>query len=259
REAGWPWWTWAGLAVAVSVLGCFAATLPRRPAPLIHPSVWRDRTARWGVLLVFVFNAGVPSFTYLLFVHLQTALGYAVVAAALMSAPFAAAAVLGSRVAPALSHRYGSAVLTVASLMLAGMVLGLALLVQTGVGHWAAIPVLAVGGVAFGSFTASVFALVLAKVDGAAAGSVSGLLPTAQQLGGSIGVAAAGLAYFTSPGGAFWHAMIYEAAVFVVAALVSLRLRGRLLVEAEPVAQDAGRAGCRSRRMPSGEDAVRGG
>ncbi|MBF8185559.1 MFS transporter [Nonomuraea sp. K274] len=253
REAGWPWWTWAGLAVAVAVLGCFAATLPRRPDPLIHPSVWRDRTARWGVVLVFVFNAGVPSFTYLLFLHLQAALGYPAVAAALMSAPFAAAAVLGSRVAPALSHRHGETVLTVASLVLAGMALALGLLVQSAAGRWAAVPVLAVGGAAFGSFTASVFALVLAKADGAAAGSVSGLLPTAQQLGGSIGVAAAGLAYFASPGGAFWHAMIYEAAVFVVAALISLRLRGQPLVEAAAVAQGAVRGG-----DVAGDDAVAG-
>lgn len=71
---------------------------------------------------------------------------------------------------------------------------------------------------------------VLARVDGSAAGSVSGLLPTAQQLGGSIGVAAAGLVYLApaaGPGAAFRHAMIYEAAVFTVTALISLRMRAR--------------------------------
>ncbi|MFC5823744.1 MFS transporter [Nonomuraea insulae] len=226
REAGWPWWTWAGLVVAAFALGCFAWTIPRRPDPLIHPSVFGDRTARWGVLLVFVFNAGVPSFTYLLFLHLQSALGYPAVAAALTSAPFAAAAVLGSRAAPALSGRHGPKVLTVGALVLAGMALALAPLIGTAA--WAVPPVLAVGGAAFGSFTASVFALVLARVSGTAAGSVSGLLPTAQQLGGSIGVTAAGLAYFArapSTGAAFWHAMLYEAAVFAITALISLRLR----------------------------------
>ncbi|MFD4481717.1 MFS transporter [Streptomyces sp. NPDC058471] len=227
RQAGWPWWIWACLAGSVAVLGCFATTLPHRPDPLVHPSLFRDRRARAGVLLVFVFNAGVPSFTYLLFLHLQSSIGSSALTAALTSAPFAAAAVLGSRSAPALSRRHGPAVLTFSALVLAGTALALAPLIGTAAGRWGAFPVLALGGAAFGSFTASVFASVLAGVDGSAAGSVSGLLPTAQQLGGSIGVAAAGLVYFApaaGPGAAFRHAMIYEAAVFAVTALISLRM-----------------------------------
>ncbi|MFE4020686.1 MFS transporter [Streptomyces sp. NPDC059101] len=220
-EAGRPWWTWATLAVSAAVLGCFALTLPHRPDPLVHPSLFRDRRARAGMLLVFVFNSGVPSFTYLLFLHLQSAIGYPALTAALTSAPFAAAAVLGSRSAPALARRHGSAVLTVPALVLAGTALALAPLIGTAAGRWAALPVLALGGAAFGSFTASVFASVLARVDGSAAGSVSGPLPTAQQLGGSIGVAAAGPVYFApaaGPGAAFRHAMTYEAAVFTATA-----------------------------------------
>ncbi|WP_233273700.1 MFS transporter [Streptomyces broussonetiae] len=228
RETGWPWWTWASFAVAAAALICFALTLQRRPNPLIHPSALRDGIARRGVLLVFVFNAGVPSFTYLLFLHLQTALGYPALSAALVSAPFAAAAVLGSRAAPALSRRLGPTALTAAALVLAGTALALAPLIGTEPGRRAALPVLAAGGAAFGLFTAAVFVLVLARVRSAAAGSVSGLLPTAQQLGGSIGVTAAGLAYLTpadSANAAFAHAMAYEAAIFVLTALIALRLR----------------------------------
>ncbi|GAB2943639.1 MFS transporter [Nonomuraea sp. NPDC052634] len=218
REVGRPWWTWAGLAASVVLLAAFALTL-RRPDALIHPSVLRDRTARWGVTLVFVFNAGVPSFTYLLMLHLQTALGRSPLAAALISAPFAAAAIAGSRAAPALSARHGPRVLTAAALALAVTVVTLPPLLN---GPWATAP-LAVGGGAFGVFTASVFALVPAGVGRDAAGSVSGLLPTAQQLGGTIGVALGGLAYAAAPGGSFWYAMTYEGAVFAVTALISLR------------------------------------
>ncbi|MDR7299822.1 MFS transporter [Haloactinomyces albus] len=228
REAGWPWWTWASFAVAAVVLSCFVRTLRHRQDPLIHPSVLRDGTARRGVLLVFVFNAGVPSFTYLLFLHLQSALGYSALSAALVSAPFAAAAIPGSRAAPSFSRHLGPTALTVAALVLTGMAMALALLIGTGAGRVAALPVLAAGGAAFGLFTASVFALVLASVRCAAASSVSGLLPTAQQLGGTIGVTAAGMAYFApadSASAAFGHAMSYEAAVFVLAASIALRLR----------------------------------
>ncbi|MGW7622300.1 MFS transporter [Streptomyces antimycoticus] len=208
------------------------------PGPLVHPSVLRDRAARRGMLLVFVFNAGVPSFTYLLFLHLQSALGYPAISAALVSAPFAAAAVLGSHAAPALSHRLGPTVLTAAALVLAGTALALAPLISTEPGRRAAPPVLAAGGAAFGLFTAAVFTLVLAGVRDTAADSVSGLPPTAQQLGGSIGVTAAELAYYPAPywartGGpptdsanaAFSHAMAYEAAVFMLTAMIALPLR----------------------------------
>ncbi|MER5516617.1 MFS transporter [Streptomyces sp. NPDC002763] len=228
REAGWPWWTWVSFTVAAAALICFVRTLRHRPDPLIHPSVLRDGTARRGVLLVFVFNAGVPSFTYLLFLHLQSAVGYSALSAALVSAPFAAAAVVGSRAAPALSRRLGATALTAAALVLAGTAVALAPLIGTGPGRRAALPVLAAGGAAFGLFTAAVFTLVLAGVRDGVASSVSGLLPTAQQLGGSIGVTAAGLAYFAPADGAnaaFAHAMAYEAAVFVLTALIALRLR----------------------------------
>jgi MFS family permease len=243
RETGWPWWTWAAFAVAVAALGYFVHSLPHRPDPLIHPAVLRDRSARRGTLLVFVFNTGVPSFTYLLFLHLQSAVGYSALAAALTSAPFAAAAVGGSA-APALTRRHGPTVLTVASLVLAGMCLALAPLVGSAAGRQAALPVLAIGGAAFGAFTASVFTLVLAEVHGPAAGSVSGLLPTAQQLGGSIGVTAAGLAYYAPAADAdtaFRHAMLYQVAAFTITALISLRLRDR--PGTEPVHGHSSRSG----------------
>ncbi|GAA1932293.1 MFS transporter [Streptomyces durmitorensis] len=230
REAGWPWWTWSSFTVAAAALGFFVRGLPRRPDPLIHPAVLRDRAARSGTLLVFLFNTGVPSFTYLLFLHLQSAIGYSALDAALTSAPFAAAAVVGSRAAPALTRCHGPRVLTAAALALAAMSLALAPLVGSSAGRRAALPVLAVGGAAFGAFTAAVFALVLATLRGPAAGSVSGLLPTAQQLGGSVGVTLAGLAYYgpaTGTGAAFSHAMAYQATVFTLTAVVSLRLSDR--------------------------------
>ncbi|GAA3352262.1 hypothetical protein GCM10017744_000440 [Streptomyces antimycoticus] len=119
-------------------------------------------------------------------------------------------------------------VLTAAALVLAGTALALAPLIGTEPGRRAALPVLAAGGAAFGLFTAAVFTLVLAGVRGAAADSVSGLLPTAQQLGGSIGVTAAGLAYYApadTANTAFGHAMAYEAAIFLLTALIALPLR----------------------------------
>ncbi|GAA4899755.1 MFS transporter [Streptomonospora salina] len=225
-NAGWPPWTLVSLGSSAFVLACFAAAQRRGEAPLIHPAALRSRTARTGILLVFVFNAGVPSFTFLLFLHLQQAAGYSALAAAALSTPFAAAAVVGSRCAPVLARRHGPRLLTASALVLAAVMAGLAPLLGTAPTLGAA-PLLAAGGAAFGVFTASVFSLVLARTSAETTGSLSGLLPTAQQLGGSIGITLASLAYLApaaDSGGAFWHAMLYQAGVFTLTAVISLRL-----------------------------------
>jgi EmrB/QacA subfamily drug resistance transporter len=226
RDAGWPGWTWACLAGAVLALGGFVAAQHRRPDPLVHPAVYHDRTTRSGLVLVLVFNAGVPSFTFLLFLHLQSALGYSALTAALFSAPFAAAAVGGSRAAPHLSRRHGARLLTAAALMLAMVMAALGVVIGSAFHGWAVPVVLAAGGAAFGAFTASVFTVVLARVDGDATASAAGLLPTAQQLGGSIGVTVAGLVYFAVPADpslGFRLTLLYEGTVFLLTAALTLR------------------------------------
>ncbi|GAA1769095.1 MFS transporter [Streptomonospora arabica] len=226
-DAGWPPWALGSLAGGAVVLVCFAATQRRGANPLVHPAALRDRTARSGILLVLVFNAGVPSFTYLLFLHLQQAAGYSALGAAVLSAPFAAAAVVGSRCAPLLGRRHGPRLLTVSALALAAVMAGLAPLADSAPDPWTVTPLLAAGGAGFGLFTASVFSLVLARTTAETAGSLSGLLPTAQQLGGSVGITLVSLAYFAPAAGsgeAFWHAMLYQTGVFALTAAISLRL-----------------------------------
>ncbi len=228
RELGWPIWTGVSLLTAVLVLTLFIQTQRRRRAPLLHPSVLRDRRVRTGTLLVFAFNAGVPSFTYLLFVYLQDGVGDSPLRAALTSAPFAAAAIIGSRLSPTLVRRYGTTLLVGATLTLTAVMAFLAILVASGVTTWALTPLLAVGGLSFGAFTASVFTLVLSGITPEAIGSASGLLPTAQQLGGTIGVTLAGLVYYgtaTKPASSFVDAMAYEVIIFLLASLIALRIR----------------------------------
>lgn len=222
-ETHWPMWTWLCLGGAVGVLALFVQTQRRRTQPLLHPSVFHDRATVAGLLLVFVFNAGVPSFTYLLQLYLQTGLGYSPIAAALTSLPFAAAAIIGSRASARLARSYGIPLLTVTAAALALAMAGLALVIGAAARHWGMPPLLAAGGASFGVFTASVFSLVLAGIGPEAAGSVSGLLPTAQQVGGTIGVTLTGLIFFATAGKktAFDDAMMYETGTFLLAAAVS--------------------------------------
>ena len=219
QDAGWPAWTWASLALGLGLLAAFAAAQRRVPYPLVRPEALTASRTRWGIGAVFLFNAGIPSFSLLLSLHLQGALHRDPLVTALTVAPYAIGA-LGSAVAEAAARRFGAAALAVASVGLAAVSL---LLIPALAGPspllWA---VLGAGGFAFGVFTASAFSLVLKRVPVAVASSVSGLLPTAQQLGGTLGAALAGVVYAA---GAMDVAMGYEAVVFLLAAAATARLR----------------------------------
>ncbi|AXX32361.1 MFS transporter [Actinosynnema pretiosum subsp. pretiosum] len=210
-DAGWPPWAFASLGAAVVLGAAFLLSQRLRADPLVHPEALRHRATRTGVLVVLVFNAGVPSLTYLVLLHLQEQ-GRTPLQAALVNTPYALAAVLGSALAPALAeHRRttpaAAAALALVTAALTALPLG---------------PVpLALGGAAFGLFTSTVFALVLSRAPEPAAASVAGLLPTAQQLGGTVGVALAGTAHAA---GGFPAAMAYESLVFALAAAGASRL-----------------------------------
>lgn len=218
-DLGWPAWVWLSLGASVLLLAAFAVSQRRIAHPLVHPSALAGRTARWGIGAVLLFNAAVPSFTLLLSLHLQGALAMNPLHTALTITWYAVGALVGSAVSEVAARRWGTAVLVVCAGALS-VVCALAA-VTIGVPGPALWLVLAAGGIAFGAFTASAFSLVLAKVPATATSSVSGLLPTAQQLGGTIGVTLAGVVYAApavDPSAAFTHAMVYESAVFALAA-----------------------------------------
>ncbi|MCP2168591.1 MFS transporter [Goodfellowiella coeruleoviolacea] len=221
RDADWPLWTWLSLALAAVLLAGFAVAQRRVAHPLIHPTALAEPATRWGIGLVFVFNAGVPSFTLLLSLHAQGALGYSPLWTAMVITPYAAGALVGSVLAERLGRRFGATALTASAAAFAAVCLLVAVTLGVPGLGWVLALVLAVGGFGFGVFTASVFAQILARVRPAAVSSLSGLLPTAQQLGGTLGVAIAGVVYFgpaPDAGSALWHAMTYQAVVFAAAA-----------------------------------------
>ncbi|WP_083753201.1 MFS transporter [Actinosynnema sp. ALI-1.44] len=221
RDAGWPSWTWVSLALAVVLLAGFAVSQRKVADPLVHPSTLAQPATRWGLGVVLVFNAGVPSFTLLLSMHLQGALGWSPLQTGLSVTPYAVGALAGSGIATSLGRRFGAGALTASALAM-GFV---SLVVPVTIGDpdllWVYWTALCLGGVGFGVFTASAFTQIVARAPAEAATSVSGLLPTAQQLGGTLGVTFAGIAY---AGGALWHAMIYEAVAFGLAALSTIGL-----------------------------------
>ncbi|WP_406631536.1 MFS transporter [Amycolatopsis sp. WGS_07] len=218
RETGWPLWTWASLALAAVALTGFVISQRRAAEPLVRPSTLAEPATRRGLVAVLVFNAGVPSFTLLLSMHLQGAKGWSPLQTGLSLTPYAIGALAGSRIA---NRRFGPRALAVSALVMGLVSVAVPVLLDQDL-LWLYWLALGAGGVAFGVFTASAFTQVIARARAEEATSVSGLLPTAQQLGGTLGVTFAGIAYAApaaTAGEALWHAMIYEAAVFAFAAV----------------------------------------
>ena len=203
REAGWPWWAYACLAASVPALGAFGVYIVARKrsgrSPLIDPALFRDRAFVVGLVISIVFLSGIPAFFFTFSLFLQIGLGYSALHAGLTTIPFAVGSATASFASVRLVRTLGKPLLNVgAAILVLGMVAVVATLHLRGDGIHGTdlIPALLLSGVGLGLVVAPLVNIILAGVRGANAGAASGVLTTAQQVGGAIGVALVGLIYF---------------------------------------------------------------
>ncbi|MGZ4268177.1 MAG: MFS transporter [Solirubrobacteraceae bacterium] len=233
RTQGWPVWTWASLALAPVLLGAFAAgqvRLARRGgSPLLVPSLFRGRAFSAGLVVQSVFWCGQASFFLVLALYLQNGRGLDALQAGLVFTILAAAYLATSMKAPALTVRFGRALVAEGALVLAaGHGLLLAAVSEQGVGGPVALlaPGLLLAGAGMGLVITPLTSLVLGSVGPEHAGSASGALSTMQNVGNATGVAVIGVLYFgagADPAHAFAVSVAALGALLVaVAALTRL-------------------------------------
>lgn len=136
---------------------------------------------------------------------------------------------------PALSARWGKNVLTVGALVsAAGYLIAAATAQQAGTGHPATwlIPALLVVGFGIGLVLVPLSETLLARVKPDHAASGSGVLATALELGGALGVAVMGVIYFNALsrdrfGHAFTVSMLTMAGCAILAAAPAKALPNR--------------------------------
>ena len=109
---------------------------------------------------------------------------------------------------------------------------------------WWLVPALLLSGLAMGMVAPTLVDVTLAGVHGRDAGSASGVLNTALQLGGAIGVALIGVVYFGALDeqgfiGALDDALWFQVGVFVVSALAMLLLPRRASADRDEAAVHA--------------------
>ncbi|MGY2875666.1 MFS family permease [Marmoricola sp. URHA0025 HA25] len=203
RRLGWPAWTWASLAAAAvlaALVGVRIGVLRARGRrPLVDLEPLSARPVALGVLGQTTLFLGMASYFLVLGLYLQQGRGLGPLASGLVFSILAVSYMAGTRRANLLVARWGRWATVAGGVVLAaGHGLQLLAVAEIGVGGsvlWLA-PGLALAGVGMGLALASLIGAVMATVQPADAGSVSGTYSTLQQLGNAVGVATIGNVYF---------------------------------------------------------------
>ncbi len=235
RQAGWPAWSWASLAASVPLAATFVAYQRRKAArggsPLLDPRIFAAWPLRAGLLTQTVFWCQQAAGYLVLGLYLQQGRGLSALAAGAVFTVLAAGYLATSFRAPALTMRFGHAVIAAGALAGAAGDAALWLATAHGGGSVAWLfPGLLLLGAGQGLCITPLTSTVLSHAEPATAGSVAGALSTAQQVGNAIGVAVTGVLFFGALGHgydvAFERSVLQMGALLLVVAALT-RLMGR--------------------------------
>ena len=196
QSQGWPLWTWVSLvlsAIVLIALWTWEQRVERRGnVPVVAVSLLRNSAFAAGTSLALVYFAAFTSVFFTLSLLWQTGLGYSALGAGLIVTPFAIGSLVAAANSDRFSRRFGRNVLSIGTALLA---IGLALVLlalrlrSPDPEPWIVALPLLIAGIGNGLFIAPNTQFILAAVDPRQAGSASGLINTAQRIGGAIGVA----------------------------------------------------------------------
>ncbi|MDN5685210.1 MAG: MFS transporter [Brachybacterium sp.] len=227
-DAGWSAvGTVLGLAVGLAFLVAFVIVEARSPHPLVPLGVFRRRLVVTADVVMLLVGGTLVSLFFFLPQYQQEVLGMEPFAAGMAQLPLAGMIIVGSVASPVLAARIGLArAQPVGLLVLLVGFLWLALDPTTsGFSLSLAGAFVLIGG-GLGLSTVSATAMAVRDSSDGEAGLLSGLVNTAQQLGGAVGLAAlAGIAIGasgTSGAISFTTAFVGQAVLVLLALVVSL-------------------------------------
>jgi EmrB/QacA subfamily drug resistance transporter len=197
RQQGWPVWTWVSFALGAALVADFAwyehRLVRAGRAPLLNPSLFRERAFSVGMLVQVIAWTGQASFFLVLAVYLQNGVGLSALDSGLLFITIGFGYVVTATLSGSIATRLGRQTVAIGA---AAMILGLVLMdlgvgrIGAGSGHgsvlWLA-PGLIVDGAGMGLIIAPLASLVLARVEPKHAGAASGVLSMVMQLGGALG------------------------------------------------------------------------
>ena len=204
RALGWPVWVFALLAATVPMLAVFVrhqrVRVAHGRAPVIEPSVLRNRGYVAGLAFLLVFFGSLVGLQFVVGVFLQVGLGKSAFDAGLYLSSLAVGSLVGAGIGSWAASRIGRPILHVGTALMAvgAAVLWVSLRGATGtdVGVSSLSPGLAVFGLGMGMIFVPLFAIVLGDIADHEVGSATGLLTSVEQLGASIGIAGLATLFF---------------------------------------------------------------
>jgi EmrB/QacA subfamily drug resistance transporter len=204
RALGWPRWTFAAMAASIPALGLFAVHQRRRErrgaSPLVPPMLFGQRAFAGGMLATLAFFSGPPALLFVTTLTLQ-GLGFSPLHTALTFVPLSIASVPAAGASVVLAPRFGRRLVFGGALVVALGIGGLLLAVElagAGLTTWGLLPGMIVTGIGLGLVAPTLIDVVLAGVDPRDAGTASGALNTAFQLGAAIGIALISVVFFSA-------------------------------------------------------------
>jgi len=189
---GWGATSTLGLfAASAALVLAFVAIELRSPAPLLPLRIFRLRTLTAANITMTLVGAVTFSEFFLLTLYVQDVLHYSAVQSGAAFSAFALSVVVMSNVAQAVVGRIGvRATLTLGLLTSAVSVAALTRLPVDAHYFWDLFPWFVLGGAGLGLAFVPITIAGLAGVERSDAGVASGLINTARQIGGAVGIAA---------------------------------------------------------------------
>jgi MFS family permease len=236
RDHGWPWWTYASMALGVLLIVAFALHQRSRDGrgldPLVTPSVFTRRGYSSGLFFAVLFFAGLGGTLLCTTLFLQIGQLYTPIHAAVCTVPLSVGLVVGSGLSGAvLGPKFGRRIIQ-AGVFVCGLGWGLVAIAARSHhehGFHGLMPGLFVAGLGLGLVVAPMFDIVLAAVTDKETGSASGVLNAAQQLATSIGIAVFGTIFFDAIVGGDFHSGLTRTMVVEVGTMAVLLLISPLL------------------------------
>lgn len=217
------------LVVGAGLLAGFVAAERRARRPLVPPGTWRNRSLAAGTTVMLGATAVLVGAFFLNTLYLQNVEGASPLRAGLEFLPLVAVIGLGSHLTARLLPRIGTRVLAVTGLVLmgAGALWLSAAPAHAGYATWL-LPGLLLIGAGTGLVFPAASVTAMSDIVPARAGLASGLMTTAHDVGGALGVAVfsvlatahtAGVGFATGYRHGFTAAALAAAGVALVAAL----------------------------------------
>jgi EmrB/QacA subfamily drug resistance transporter len=208
QSLGWPSWTYASFAAGAALAAGYVVYqrgLTRRGGtPLIDLSMLSSRGFAVGIGTQLVFWTGQASFFLVFAIYLQEGRGLSALASGVVFTAIGAGYLVTSISAGRFAARLGRQSVALGTLLMAiglvGMIVTVHAISTTGAIEWL-IPSLVLDGVGMGIALSPLASIALSYVPARYAGAGAGVLSTAMQVGGAVGIAVIGIVFYRAVDG----------------------------------------------------------